>query len=128
MSLGVFGPVVFQVSADLVRTWQEARRNGTARWAQHDVFSGKPKQEFIGPGLDTIDLVIRFDIELGVVPRDELRQLRDIRDSGVPQQFTVGGDLVGDFVLRSIGEDWRHVSRNGVLVIAYGSISLEEYA
>jgi phage protein U len=128
MSIAVLGPVTFEVNADKVRTWQEASRETGARFAKHDVFEGKPKLEFIGPDLATIQLSVRLDMERGVVPRDEIRTLHAEREKGSVLQFTVGGELVGDFVLRSVREDWRWFSRDGVLTKAIVSITLEEYA
>jgi phage protein U len=127
MSIGVLGPIVFEVSADVVRTWQEAKRSGSARWATHEVYAGKPKKEFIGPGLDKITMSVRLDIDRGVSPRDELRQMREQRDAGNALQFTVGGELVGDFTIENLDEEWRHMSRTGVLTVASVSLTLEEY-
>lgn len=127
MSIGVLGPVAFEVSADKVRTWHDARREGDARWATLEVFGDKPKNEFLGPGLDTITLSVRFDISRGVVPRDEIRQLRKQRDTGAVLQFTIGGELVGDFVLRNISEEWQRVTSQGVLTAAVCTLKLEEY-
>lgn len=126
--IGVLGPVTFEVSADKVRTWQEARRRAAARWATHDVYAGKPVREFIGPGLAQIGLTVRLDIERGVIPRDELRQLRDLMDSGAVNQFTVAGEFVGDFTLENVDEEWRRFSRAGVLTTAIVALTLEEYA
>jgi len=125
--IGVLGPVTFEVSADKVRTWQDARRSAVARWVAHEVYGGKPRQEFIGPGLATIGLSVRLDIDRGVVPRDELRQLREQADKGAVLQFTVGGELVGDFILHDVSEEWRRFNRNGVLTFAVVGLSLEEY-
>jgi phage protein U len=125
--IGVLGPVTFEVSADKIRTWQEARRRAAARWATHNVYAGKPVKEFIGPGLAQIGLTVRFDLERGVVPRDELRQLRNLMDIGAVSQFTVGGELVGDFTVENVEEEWRRFSRTGVLTTAIASLTLEEY-
>jgi len=127
MSIGVLGPITFEVSADKVRTWQEAKRSATARWATHEVYAGKPKKEFIGPGLAKITMSVRLDIERGVVPKEELQQMRDQMDSGAVLQFTVGGELVGDFSIENVDEEWRRVSRDGVLTTAIVSLTLEEY-
>lgn len=126
--IGVLGPITFEVSADKMRTWQEARRRGSARWATHDVYAGKPKKEFIGPGLAQIGLTVRLDIERGVVPKDELAQMREQMDKGNVLQFTVGGELVGDFTIENVDEEWRRVSRTGVLTTAIVGLTLEEYA
>ncbi len=127
MSVGVLGDIVFEANADKVRTWREARRQGAARWATHEVFSGKPVKEFLGPGLDTIDLEVRLDIELGVIPRDELRKMRISRDTGEVMQFTIGGELVGDFTIQALDETWTRFNRSGVLTTAVVSLHLEEY-
>lgn len=128
MSIGVLGPLTFEVSADKVRTWQDARRTAPARWATHEVYAGKPVQEFLGPGLASISLSVRLDIERGVIPRDELRAMREQMDTGAVMQFTVGGELVGDFILKDVSEEWRRFSRDGVLTTAVVGLSLEEYA
>lgn len=128
MSIGVLGPITFEVSADKVRTWQEARRDAAARWATHEVFGAKPKKEFIGPGLSKISLSVRLDIERGVIPRDEIQQMRDQMDSGAVLQFTVGGQLIGDFTIEGVAEEWRRVSRAGVLTTAIVALTMEEYA
>lgn len=127
MSIGVLGDITFEANADKVRTWQDARRQGSSRWATHDVYGGKPVKEFLGPGLDTIDLSVRLDIERGVIPRDELRKMREARDTGVVLQFTIGGELVGDFSIQSLDETWTRFNRNGVLTTAVVSLHLEEY-
>lgn len=128
MSIGVLGPITFEVSADKVRTWQEAKRAATARWATHDVYQGKPRKEFIGPGLAKINLTVRLDIDRGIVPRDELRQMRDLMNTGAVNQFTVGGELVGDFSVENVDETWTRMSRTGVLITAVVNLTLEEYA
>lgn len=127
MSIGVLGPITFEVNADKARTWHDARRDGDSRWATHEVFGDKPKSEFLGPGLDTITLAVRFDITRGVVPRDEIRELRKQRDTGAVLQFTIGGELVGDFVLKGISEDWQRMTNQGVLTAATCTLKLEEY-
>ena len=125
--LAVFGPLTFEVNADLVRTWQTAKRAASARWATHDVYAGKPKKEFIGPGLAKITLDVRLDIERGVIPRDELRQMRDMMNTGAVNQFTVGGTFVGDFSLDNVDETWSRVDHDGVLTVAVVALTLEEY-
>lgn len=127
MSIGVLGPVTFEVSADKARTWHDARRDGEGRWASIAVYEGKPVTEFLGPGLDEITLQVRFDITRGVVPRDEIRQLREQRDTGAVLQFTIGGELVGDYIVRGVTEDWSRFSSHGVLTSAVVSLKLEEY-
>lgn len=131
MSFGTLGDgdtkVTFEVSADLVRTWTDLKRSGGARWATHEVFAGKPVKEFIGPGLDTISMSVRLDADRGVKPRDELRNLRSLRDTGAVNQLVIGGELAGDYVLRELSEDLRRFDAKGALLVAIVELSLEEY-
>ena len=127
MSIGVLGDITFEASADKVRTWHDATRTGAARWATHDVYQGKPKREFLGPGLSQVSLAVRLDINRGVVPRDEIRKMRDARDAGTVLQFTIGGDLVGDFTVSEVNESWTRFNRDGVLTTANVVLTLEEY-
>ena len=126
--LAVFGEVVFEVSSEKVLTWLEARRSGTARWHEHEVHLAKPRPEFLGPPLDVVTLPIRLDLSLGVVPRDELRRMRQMRDTGAVERFLVGDEPVGDFRLTSLSETWRHLDANGVLTVAQAEVTLAEYA
>jgi hypothetical protein len=127
MSLGALGDVVFEASAEKVRTWQDMKRSGEARWATHEVFAGKPVKEFIGPGLDTITLQVRLDARLGLVPLDEVKALRRLRDTGAVNQLTLGGELVGDYTVKSLSEDQRRFDPAGVLVTVVVDLTLEEY-
>lgn len=120
--------ITFEVSADLVRTFTDGKRSGEGRWATHEVHLAKPLSEFLGPGLDKISLSVRFDLDRGVVPRDELRNLRLMRDGGLVLTFVIGGELVGDYTLKGLAEDWRRFNAHGVLTTAFAELSLEEYA
>jgi hypothetical protein len=132
MSLAVLGTgsdaIVFEASGDRIRTWMEARRTAAARWATHEVYGAKPKREFLGPGLSSITLTVRLDITRGVVPRDEIRKMRAFMDAGTVLQFTVGGELVGDFTINDVDDSWPRVTQHGVLMTALVGLKLEEYA
>lgn len=119
--------IPFEVSQDKVRTWHDASREEAARWHSHEVYMGKPVKEFLGPGDSRIPLAMRFDIERGVVPRDEIRRLRKLMQEGIVLQFTVGDSLVGDFFIKDVKEEWTRFSPKGVLLVAEVTITLEEY-
>ncbi len=132
MSIGVLQiddatSIAFEVNADRIRTWQDMRRQAEARWHSHDVYQGKPRLEFLGPGLATLSFSVRLDIDRGVIPRDELRLLREQVTSGTVLQFTIGSDLVGDFVLKGMSESLDRFNREGVLTKATVNLTLEEF-
>lgn len=125
--IGSYGTVVFEASADRVRTWQAASRQGRARWARHDVLGRKPLLEFTGLDLEQVELAIRLDASLGVNPAQELRSLRDLRDAGEPSALTLGGAVLGRYALESVSETWRNTDAAGRLILAEATLSLVEY-
>jgi phage protein U len=127
MPLGTWGPVVFEVSADRVRTWSTARRSGEARWATQEVHASKPKREFLGPGLDTIPMTVKLDRDRGIDVAQELADLREQRDLGAQHALIVGEEVVGNFSLDAISEDWKRTDAKGVLVAAEVELTFKEY-
>jgi phage protein U len=125
--LATLGDIVFEVSSDVVMTWQEASRSGAARWAEHDVHLGKPLAEFLGPGLDELQLEVRLDITRGLVPRDELQAMRRVRDTGEVLPMVIGGQFIADFTLRQLAEKWTRFDANGVLLTAVATLTLKEH-
>jgi phage protein U len=128
MQLGSFGNIVFEASADKVRTWQKFQRKGAARFAEHPVLGGKPRLESLGPALDTIDLQIRLDSQLGLTPLAEIEALRTIKDSGEEQHLIIGGQPWGKFVLVDLNEDHVRHGKDGLLLLAIIDLQLKEYA
>jgi phage protein U len=131
MSLGTLGDgdtkVTFEASHDRLRTWSEFEREGASRWADHEVYAGQPVSEFIGPGLDDVNLQVRFDIDRGVVPKTEIENLRKLRDTGAVLPLVIGGVLAGDYTLRHLHETFTRFDSKGVLLVATVRLTLKEY-
>lgn len=129
--LGSFGDVVFEAGTSggmpKVRTWSQFKRKGDARLAIHEVLQGKPKSEFQGAGLEEIDLRVRFDVALGLVPIDEVNTLRVIRDGGQEHHLIIAGKPLGKFVLFAIDEEWLATDNAGNLLSADLNLKLREY-
>ncbi len=127
MQLGSFGEIVFETSADRIRTWQQMSRKGSARFAEHVVAEGKPRLEFLGPGLEELTLSVRLDAQLGLDPETELGSMREIRDAGQEKTLVIGGKVVGKFVLEEIGEEHKRHDGSGGLLLAEVTLKLKEY-
>lgn len=128
MSIGTFGEVVFEASAERVRTWQSFQRANSARVTAHEVLEEKPRLEFLGPGLDEITLQVRLDVSFGIDPSTEIDILRDVRDKGAAKLLVIGGKNIGRFALESIEEEWRTIDHAGRLIQAVVTLKLKEYA
>ena len=125
--VGSYGDIVFQVSADKVRTWEEASRTGKARWARHELLGRKPIMEYTGPDLATFALTIRLDAGLGVDPAQELKDLQDLRDGAEPKMLVLGGRVQGLYALESIDETWQRTDKAGNILLARARLALTEY-
>ncbi|SFA91456.1 Phage P2 GpU [Cohnella sp. OV330] len=130
MSLGVLGNIVFQVSADTVRTFDGLIRSVSGRWAQHDVLQRKPLTQWSGPGLDEINFTMRFDASLGVNPRKELDNLTLMANGGKAYQFTFGGKPLGRsgmWIIVSVELGFKTVDNRGNLLVGTANVTLREY-
>lgn len=103
--VGNFGPVVFEVGDDRVLTPREMEGGGEARFADHEVIGYKPVDEFLGPGLETLNLTVNLSVYLGVNPEKELEALREMRDTGRAESLFFGNRLRGSFTIRRL--NWR---------------------
>lgn len=130
MSLGVLGNIVFQVSAETVRTFDELTRSISGRWAQHDVLQQKPLTQWSGPGLDEITFTMRFDAALGVKPRNELDNLTMMANGGKAYPFTFGGKPLGRsglWTIVSVELGFKTLDNRGNLLVGTANVTLREY-
>ena len=127
--IGSFGEVVFEVSSEKVRTFDNFSRSGSGRWVNHDIISLKPMPEFIGPGQEEISFLVRLDTALGVDPRSELQKLRNMRDAGEVSVLIIGGEPITNnlWALESISEKHKTFSGSGYLIKADAELVLKEY-
>ena len=131
MAIGTLGKqIVFEVSDKRALTFGEMGREVTSRWATHEALGVKPRAGFLGPGSQTVTLPITLSATLGVRPREILRAIERMVESGAAEYLIIGNAPVGSgpFRLTGSSETWDHVYRNGELSKASLTITLEEYA
>lgn len=126
-SLGSFGSVLFAVSSEKVLTWLSLQRGQAGRFARHEVLEGKPLLEFLGPSLDSFDLSIRLDANLGVDPEQVMEELRGYATSGEEQALILGGRHVGRYCLLEVREQWTRHDGQGAPSTIFADLRLEEY-
>ncbi len=127
--LGSLGPVIFEVSAERVRTFDKLKRNGTGRWATHEIIGKKSVLEFLGPEIEEISFSMRFDVMLGLNPSDEVKVLRDLRDTGEVVSLIIGGKPVTEnkWVVISVSEDNPYIDNKGNILVINVDVSIKEY-
>jgi phage protein U len=127
--IGTLGNVVFETSAEKVRTFSNFKRKNSARLATHELLGRKPVVEFIGPGIESISFTIRLDVLLGLNPLQEAKALRDLRDKGEAVELVIGGEPVSEnlWVIEDMSEDWDCIDNQGNILVIELDISLKEY-
>ncbi|MDP5277137.1 phage tail protein [Chengkuizengella axinellae] len=127
--IGTFGDVVFEVSDQHVRTFQDFTRNTQARWAEHNIIGDYPKPEFIGPGRDSITFKMRFDVSHGMNPRDEMTKLLVMCKNGQAETLIIGELPMGAFkwVIDSVSQVWKHTDNQGNVLVGTVDVTLKEY-
>jgi hypothetical protein len=121
--------VVFEVSAEKVRTIHDMARSATARWAQHEIIGQKPTPEFTGPDADTISFSMRFDVSFGVNPKQEMDKLLIMCRSGQAETLIIGEPLgVYKWVITSVRQNWLKTDGRGYPIVGVADVTMQEYA
>lgn len=127
--IGVWGDVVFTVSHDVVKTFDNYKRNESARWSKHDIHSQKQKAELIGIDAGKLSFTMHFSAFHGVNPREELNKFIKRVRSGEAHTLIVGSKRVGinKWYIPNVDETWNYVDNRGNVLTADINISMEEY-
>lgn len=127
--IGSLGNVIFEVSGEQLRTFDDFSRDGNSRFAKHDVLGIKPVKQFIGPDLDKIKFKIHLSAALGVNPVLEIETLREYMQNGESLTLIIGGKPVGSgkYTIESINENWTVVDNRGNIISVDVDLELEEY-
>jgi phage protein U len=96
MVIGSWGDFVFEVSGDVAKTFQELTEKSSGRWAEHETINTAPLSEFLGPGLDELEISIIFTTMLGVDPQESYEALRTAVRKGECNPFILGGFPLSD--------------------------------
>ncbi|MDD0973800.1 phage tail protein [Pseudomonas fontis] len=119
----LLGNIEFTVAGGI--TGMEQR--GTANWAEHARIKGKPLLEWIGEGLDEINLSIELHPKLGD-PEKRWQALREAKSKHEPLALVLGnGDYLGPYVIADNSLQHRRLSATGQLTSATVQLSLREY-
>ena len=104
MVIGSLGDVVFEVSSETVKSFDNYKRVNSSRWASHDIIGKKPVKEYLGPGLIEVGFSIKLSVFLGVSPEKELDALRGYCENGEIVKFIINkfqfliGNLIIDYI------------------------------
>jgi phage protein U len=128
--IGSWGDLVFEVSGDIAKTFQELSQKSSGRWAEHETINTAPLSEFLGPGLDELEVSIIFTTMLGVDPRESYEELRAAVRKGEYYPFILGGFPLSDNLWRFTeisGDSTVFGPRDGEIMWMELNITAREY-
>jgi phage protein U len=130
MKVGAFGPIVFEVSDKVIRTFRDFQKTIPARWAAHDVLGGEPLAEFIGPGQKQITLPVQLNALFldGKTIEEELSIIEEMADNGIVETLVIGEFIIGKYYLDNVGESVSRFGGHGEFTAAEVTLSLKHYA
>lgn len=129
MLVGSLGEVPFIVARGLVRTFSDYSREGSGRWAKHDLIGQKPVLEYLGEGIEKISFKMLLRADHGLNPENEVEKLRKMRDNGEIVVLILADKPVGNnsWIIESIGESVTFWDAFGNARSISIDISLQEY-
>lgn len=130
MQIGNLGSlIVFAVSSESVLTFKDMTQTVKGRWTTHAHIGNKPKSEFLGPDVRGGNLTIYLSATHGIRPRATIEKIEKAVESGTPFPFVVGGKKIGNnkWVITTMSETWGSIIKDGKLVSANLTLTLQEY-
>ena len=130
MVIGSWGDLVFEVSGTIAKTFQEFTEKSSGRWAEHETINTAPLSEFLGPGLDELEMTIIFTTMLGVNPHESYEDLRTAVRKGEYNPLILDGIPLSDNSWRIdeiSGVSKLFGPRNGNVMWMEVSITAREY-
>jgi phage protein U len=130
MVIGSWGDLVFEVSGNIAKTFQELSQKSSGRWVEHETINTAPLSEFLGPGLDELEISIIFTTMLGVNPRKSYEDLRTAVRKGECYPLILGGFPLSDNLWRFTeisGDSTVFGPRDGEIMWMELNITAKEY-
>lgn len=121
--------VLFEVSAETVRTLDNFQWSGSARYGVHQRHAGNALTEFTGLDPDQIAFDVTFSAELGVNPMEEIWQLWRFLRNGTTLPLTIGTHGYGRYrwTITSMSVKSKFFDCHGEIYHAVVSLKLQEY-
>lgn len=127
--IGIWGDLVFEVSSELVRTYDDYQRESKLRLAKHELIGRTTVIEHLGRDAETISFSMTFNRRLGVNPSEEVSKLRAMCLNAEAHQLILGNCVVGDnlWLIETVGEEVEAVDSFGKVITSSAKVSMVEY-
>ncbi len=118
--------VVFQVSSDVIETFQKMKVTKQVSYTIHKIHGHKAIPEMTGLDADTVSFDMLLSAYLGVNPKKELEKLEVFARAGTICNLVLGEKLFGTWVIKSLPYTVEHVYKEGDITQAKVTVSLIE--
>lgn len=127
--IGSFGKLVFSVSDNVVKTFDQITLKNSAKYATHDRHIKQDLLEFLGPEPGTISFKMAFSVMHGNNPLKEVKKLNKMCNKGVAERLVIGGKVYGSFkwVITSTSSVLKKYDNKGNCWAAVVDVSMKEY-
>lgn len=121
--------VIFEVSDQTVRTLNNWKWSGSARYAVHNRHNYHALTEYTGIDPDKITFDMDLRVELGVNPMKEIVKIWTYEREGTALSLTIGHKGYGKYRwnITSHSTEIKHTDKDGNPTAATVSVTLQEY-
>ena len=109
--IGTLGDIVFKVSANKVRTFDDLKIDSKTNYAKHTRHLKKPLLEFQYNDADTASLTIYLSAFLGVNPKKMQNKIDKYRKKGKILTLVIGGNTAAN----GLSQDIQKIMRNSII-------------
>lgn len=129
MPIGSFGEIAFEVSSELVRTYDDYKRDTKARYSKHELINMSPVHEWLGEDSEEISFKMIFSVSLGVNPAEEVARLRQMCLDGDADYLVFGNAVIGNnlWVIESVSEAANAWDNAGNILVSEVNVKMIEY-
>lgn len=123
MTRAALGPITF----DLLNSFSEFSKKNSYKYAEHSVIDGKPKLQYMGANLTTLNLTFHFHKGF-CDPSVEHLKLIGAAEAHTPLPLIFGGGAYhGLYVIEDLSTDLKQTDEDGNVIDMQVKVTLKEW-
>jgi len=128
-TVGCLGDMAFEVSDETIKTLDNMKWSGSAKYATHQRHGTHALTEFVGIDPDKFSFDITLSAYLGVKPMDEMVKLWNYERSGQAIPLVIGNKAYGKYRWSVVSHTIKMEATDdeGDITSAKVSVNLQEY-
>lgn len=129
MKVGSWGDIIkFSVSEDKILTFSGMKHSTPVQVQTHTRVNGKPKLQFVAPGLDTVSFTMELHGMYCRKPKKTEDLLRNAAQSGTYAPLVVGNrTILRQAIITSLSSSYDEVIMDGRVLSMKIDVTLTEY-